>query len=213
MNALAISIYAIYLLSAFVLRTVIHLCRTGDTGFRGLSGRPGSAPWWAGVLFVVALAIGLAAPIAGWAGLEPISLLDHGFVNLAGLTLASAGVILTLIAQVHMGRAWRIGVDEDEHTELVTGGIFGFVRNPFFSATALAALGLALMVPNLVAAAGLVALIAALELQVRIVEEPYLRATHGQTYVDYVARTGRFVPFVRPTNQPGDPQVTVTDRR
>jgi len=33
-----------------------------------------------------------------------------------------------------------------------------------------------------------------LELQVRAVEEPYLRRTHGTAYERYVAQVGRFVP-------------------
>ena len=35
---------------------------------------------------------------------------------------------------------------------------------------------------------------AAVQLQVRVVEEPYLLATHGKTYAAYAARVGRFVP-------------------
>jgi SAM-dependent methyltransferase len=34
----------------------------------------------------------------------------------------------------------------------------------------------------------------ALEVQVRLVEEPYLLRTHGRAYAEYGARTGRFVP-------------------
>jgi protein-S-isoprenylcysteine O-methyltransferase Ste14 len=62
--------------------------------------------------------------------------------------------------------------------------------------------GLVLMVPNVVAFAGLAALVLALEIQVRLVEEPYLRKTHGETYLSYGARTGRFAPgmgFLKPS--------------
>jgi protein-S-isoprenylcysteine O-methyltransferase Ste14 len=34
------------------------------------------------------------------------------------------------------------------------------------------------------------------ELQVRLIEEPYLLATHGGTYQRYAATTGRFVPGI-----------------
>ncbi|WP_406164968.1 hypothetical protein [Streptomyces sp. NBC_00996] len=37
---------------------------------RGISGRPGEASWWAGVLFVAALLCGAAAPVAAVAGLQ-----------------------------------------------------------------------------------------------------------------------------------------------
>jgi protein-S-isoprenylcysteine O-methyltransferase Ste14 len=106
------------------------------------------------------------------------------------------GILLTFYAQVAMGRSWRIGVDPDERTELVTAGPFALVRNPIFSAMIPTALGLALIVPSVVALAGLAALIVALELQVRVVEEPHLIRTHGEAYREYAARTGRFVPGV-----------------
>ena len=37
-------------------------------------------------------------------------------------------------------------------------------------------------------------LVTALEIQVRVVEEPYLARTHGDAYRSYAERTGRFVP-------------------
>lgn len=56
--------------------------------------------------------------------------------------------------------------------------------------------GLALMVPNLVAVLALAALVAAVQLQVRVVEEPYLLNTHGDDYAAYTARAGRFLPGI-----------------
>ena len=41
---------------------------------------------------------------------------------------------------------------------------------------------------------GLVALVVALELQVRFVEEPYLSTVHGEPYDQYCRGVGRFVP-------------------
>jgi len=44
--------------------------------------------------------------------------------------------------------------------------------------------------------AGLVLAIAALELLVRRVEEPYLLGKHGAAYCRYTASIGRFIPGV-----------------
>jgi protein-S-isoprenylcysteine O-methyltransferase Ste14 len=52
------------------------------------------------------------------------------------------------------------------------------------------------MVPNVVAFAGFGALVLALEIQVRLVEEPYLLRAHGTAYASYAARTGRFAPGI-----------------
>jgi protein-S-isoprenylcysteine O-methyltransferase Ste14 len=193
----ALGCYALYLALAFVLRSVIQRRRTGSTGFKGVSGHPGSLEWWAGILFGVALIIGVLAPVLDVTGvLEPIGAIDGPGAHALGLVLFGLGLAATLFAQLRMGESWRVGVDESEWTALVTGGPFAVVRNPIFAAMIPTSLGLAIMVPNVVAFAGLAALVLALEIQVRLVEEPYLRAAHGAAYESYAKRTGRFVPTV-----------------
>lgn len=197
MAAAALGLYAVWFGLAFGWRTVMQVRRSGDTGWRGGSfgGRPGSAEWWAGVLFVVAIVVGVAAPVAGLVGLDP--LVEPGGAGQAlAVGVAVAGIVATLVAQLAMGDSWRIGVDAEERTEMVTRGPFALVRNPIFSAMLVTAVGLTLMVPNAIAVAGLVALGGALELQVRGCEEPYLLATHGRAYADYAGRVGRFFPSV-----------------
>lgn len=197
MATLALILYLAYLLLAFGLRTLIQLRRTGSTGFHGLGGRPGSAEWIAGVGFTVALLVGGAAPVLALLDVvEPISALDTTAAHVAGLLFAIGGIGLTFYAQVAMGASWRIGVDPAERTQLVTTGPFALVRNPIFAAMLPTALGLTLLVPSWVAIVGFVGLIVALELQVRVVEEPYLLRAHGPTYATYAARVGRFVPGI-----------------
>jgi protein-S-isoprenylcysteine O-methyltransferase Ste14 len=110
--------------------------------------------------------------------------------------IALIGVFATVYAQLDMGDSWRIGVDPNETTTLVRTGVFGWVRNPIFTAMITFGFGIALVTPNLVAVAGFLLLVATIELQVRVVEEPYLLTAHGDTYRDYLANVGRFVPGV-----------------
>jgi protein-S-isoprenylcysteine O-methyltransferase Ste14 len=197
MATVALAAYVVYLALAFGCRTWVQVRRTGSTGFKGITGRPGSADWLAGVLFVVALVVGAAAPVLDLAGvLDPIGALDHTAAHAVGLALFSAGLVATLAAQVAMGASWRIGVDEEERTELLTSGPFAIVRNPIFAAMLPTSLGLVLLVPNVAALVGFAALVVALQLQVRVVEEPYLVRTHGATYASYAARVGRFFPGI-----------------
>lgn len=195
MAVTALALYVVYLLLVFVLRSVLMARRTGTTGFRGISGEPGSAEWFGGVMFVAALVLGVAAPMADLLGVvDPVESLDSDIAHLIGIVLAIGGVAMTLLAQSAMGSSWRIGVDVQERTVLVIDGPFAVVRNPVFAAMLPTALGLALLVPNLIAVVGLIALVAALELQTRVVEEPYLLRVHGNAYADYAARVGRFAP-------------------
>jgi protein-S-isoprenylcysteine O-methyltransferase Ste14 len=194
MSVTALVLFAVYLLIAFVVRTWLQLRRTGDSGWRGISGRPGTPEWWAGILFAIALVAGVLGPVTALLGLNPLDAITATAVQVTGTVLAVAGVLATFLTQVAMGANWRIGVDETERTDLVTTGPFALVRNPIFTAMAFTGLGLALMVPNVVALTGFVLLLVALHLQVRVVEEPYLRQAHGDIYAQYAASTGRFLP-------------------
>jgi protein-S-isoprenylcysteine O-methyltransferase Ste14 len=126
--------------------------------------------------------------------IEPLGALDSAGVRATGVAIFIVGLVGTLYAQIAMGESWRIGVDERERTALVTSGPFAVVRNPIFAAMLPTSLGLALLVPNVAALAGLGALWLALQIQVRLVEEPYLLRAHGDSYRQYAARVGRFVP-------------------
>ena len=197
MPELALALYVLYFGLAFGLRSIAQKRATGSTGFKGISGKPGSAEWVGGVGFVVAVVLGFLAPVLDLAGvLDPIDALDGEIGHAAGIGLFWGGLVTTLGAQFAMGESWRIGVDESEQTEMVTSGPFSIVRNPIFTAMVPTALGLALLVPNVVAVVGFVALVVALQIQVRLVEEPYLLKVHGRAYADYARRVGRFVPLL-----------------
>jgi protein-S-isoprenylcysteine O-methyltransferase Ste14 len=194
---LALALYVLYLALAFGLRTHAQIRATGSSGWKGISGKVGSAEWTGGVLFVVALVLGVAAPVLDLAGVvDPIDALDGEIGHAAGIGLFWGGLVTTLAAQFAMGESWRIGVDENERTAMVTSGPFSVVRNPIFTAMVPAGIGLALLVPNIAAIVGAVALIVALQIQVRLVEEPYLLRAHGDEYAAYAARVGRFVPLL-----------------
>lgn len=76
---------------------------------------------------------------------------------------------------------------------MVTDGLFRVVRNPIFTGTAITMGGLALIVPNGFAVAMVVGQLIILQIQVKLVEKPYLRRVHGEVYRRYAQRTGRFV--------------------
>lgn len=181
-------------LLTFGLRSFLHWRATGQTGIVRPRGNARAVEHVAQSLAVLAFVL---VPIAPWIG-EP--LWNGGQVF--GAVLALVGIVLAFVAQLQMGRSWRIGVDATERTELVTTGLFALVRNPIFSGLMLVALGVALAVPTPLAVAVPPLLLLAIELQVRFVEEPYLVRTHGAPYLDWAARTGRFVPGIGRLKKP-----------
>jgi protein-S-isoprenylcysteine O-methyltransferase Ste14 len=189
----AVVLSVVWFLLAFVVRVVVQLRMTGDSGVRADGGGRFSAAWWTRVGFTLAVVLVVVGPAL--AAADVVGLLwSQRAVAVVGLVIAVAGIVATFVAQLAMGRSWRIGVDPAERTDLVTSGVFAVVRNPIFTTMAATAVGLTLMAPTFLGFAALVLLLVALELQVRAVEEPYLLHTHGSTYTAYATRTGRFLP-------------------
>lgn len=115
-------------------------------------------------------------------------------VRVGGWVLMAVGVVVTIVAQRHMGASFRIGID-DRPTSLVTHGVFRLCRNPIFSGLLAFLAGVVLICPAGWSIVGLLVTCLAIRLQVAF-EERHLANMHGATYMAYAARTGRFVPLV-----------------
>jgi protein-S-isoprenylcysteine O-methyltransferase Ste14 len=195
--ALGLALLALYGLLAVGLRMAVQLRRTGSTGFKGLHSASGLVERIGGSLFAIAVVLCVAGPVLQLAGaLSSVEALDGEGAKILGVVLAAVGIVSISVAQFAMGDAWRIGVDPSEGTELVTHGPFAVVRNPIYAAMIPAFMGIALLAPNAVTLAGAILLMVALEMQTRLVEEPYLAVVHGERYTVYAAQVGRFLPRV-----------------
>ncbi|MGH9013990.1 MAG: methyltransferase family protein [Acidimicrobiia bacterium] len=191
----ALAAYAAFLLVAFGARTAIQRRRTGRSGFVR---PPTGAAWLAEALLAAGVGLSLWAPALDFLGvLDAVEPLDVTALDATGFALLASALAVCLTAQAQMGRSWRAGVDPEARTELITTGLFSIVRNPFYVGLMLAASGVACIVPNVVAVAAVPLTIVGSHLVVRQSEEPYLRRVHGEHYIAYAARTGRFVPRVR----------------
>jgi len=202
MAVLDLVLVGVWVVLVSFVRGAIQYRRTGSSPVR-LRDRPGSPQWWARFVSTVGVVLAIAAPLAELAGFPAFAPLDRPLVRWSGVVLVVLGIVITIGSQVAMGRAWRADVDPDARTDLVTSGPFRYVRNPVFAGSAITVVGLALLVPNVVSLLMLVAFLAGLEIQVRLVEEPYLLRVHGDAYREYAARTGRFVPGVGRLRGPG----------
>lgn len=192
----ALGLLAVYLALAFGVRVAVQLRATGSSGIARLAGAP-PIELLGGGLFFAGMAMGVASPLLVVLDrLEPIESLDATPAHLAGFALVGVGIVATFVSQLQMGASWRIGVDQSERTELVTSGLFSLVRNPIYTAMAIAWLGLALLVPTWLAIASLPVGLTGIEIQVRLVEEPHLLRAHGEAFGAYSRRVGRFLPGV-----------------
>ena len=124
--------------------------------------------------------------------LVPISYLSNSTLSNIGQILLTLAVAWVLIAQVHMQKSWRIGIDENVKTELIQTGLFKISRNPIFLGMRIVLLGLFLVLPN---AATLVILFSGellIQTQVRL-EEEFLTRAHGEAYKAYRKQVRRWI--------------------
>jgi protein-S-isoprenylcysteine O-methyltransferase Ste14 len=122
----------------------------------------------------------------------PITALDGLTIKFLGLGILAIALIWTIIAQRHMKNSWRIGIDKETKTELVTTGLFGLSRNPIFFGMILSLVGLFLTTPN--AFTGLFLILGYILIQIQIrLEEEFLINEHGQNYITYKHKVRRLI--------------------
>ncbi len=128
-------------------------------------------------------------------GVRPAPELDLRVLDHVGLLVGLVGLTLCGIAQRTMGASWRVGIDEEHRTELVTVGIYRVIRNPTYLGLFLVDAGLLLIWPTCGVSLFVLAFYLMLEVQVRCEEQHMLRL-HGDVYRDYLKRSWRYVPGV-----------------
>lgn len=108
--------------------------------------------------------------------------------------IALTGAAIVIVAQVQMGRAWRVGVREGDAPLFVSHGLFRFSRNPIFVGMMLVGLAAALVSGVWWSWAALAVFVASCAVQVQI-EEAHLEASFGQPYREFRASVPRWLGF------------------
>ena len=197
MAGVALALWALHMAINLVARSLIQRRRTGHSGLIGVTGRLGPAEVLAGGAEALAITLSIAAPVLDLTGaLDPLGVLDIPGIRWTGSALGLAAVVGVATSQHAMRGSWRIGIDHQADDDLVTAGPFRLVRHPIYSFFVLLQVGVALLVPNAAAIAAVAFAVLFVELQARVVEEPWLLRKHGRSYAAYAARTGRFLPRI-----------------
>ena len=109
-----------------------------------------------------------------------------------GLCTAALGDLIFLVSVLCMRDSWRAGIPEKDRTELVTGGIYAWSRNPAFLGFDLMYIGVLLMYGNLLTLSFSAFAIVMLHLQI-LQEERYLVNTFGAPYQEYCRHVFRYL--------------------
>jgi protein-S-isoprenylcysteine O-methyltransferase Ste14 len=110
----------------------------------------------------------------------------------SGAILAIACLVATLQAWRSMGRHWRMDIS-DRNTALVTSGLFAYIRHPIYAFSIAMMVATAVVLPTIPMLIAAVVHIVLMNVKARS-EEAHLARIHGDAYVRYVERTGRFLP-------------------
>jgi len=188
--------FVIFFATAFFGRSYVTWKRTGVNPYA--LGNTDNTHDFIGLLFRLVLgAIVLVVAIhsfwpTGYQYLVPIFRLQQPVLIFLGLGLLVISLVWILVAQAHLGKSWRVGIDTKHKTELVQTGVFRLSRNPIFLGMRVTLLGLFCVLPNAVTLAMLVVGEALVQIQVRL-EEEFLAQTHGAAYLKYRQQTHRWL--------------------
>jgi protein-S-isoprenylcysteine O-methyltransferase Ste14 len=124
-----------------------------------------------------------------------LDVLERLTFDIVGGVLGVVGLFICWLAQRTMGESWRVGIDKENGTVLITNGIFRRIRNPTYLGLHIVNLGVWFIWPT--AATGFYAVLffVVMEIQVRA-EEEHLIAQHGDRYRRYAKSSRRYLPWI-----------------
>lgn len=196
MKTFLLTYFILFFGLAFVLPTYRVWKTTGINAYK--LGSSDSAHDYIGKLFrIIMLACALVVIVFAFFPnmfrlLIPVAYLENIYLSVAGAVLLIFALIWVLVAQIHMQKSWRIGIDKDVKTELVQTGLFRLSRNPIFLGMGMMLFGLFLILPSAASLAILIAGDLLIQIQVRL-EEEFLTRMHGQSYLAYQKQVRRWI--------------------
>ena len=190
-------IYAtIFFFAVFLLRTAIVWQKIGINAFVLL--KQGGTYGVIGVYFkLLPLASFLAVVSYSFFPsmydfLAPFHWLENQLIVFVGIFFLIISLFWIWVAQTQMGNSWRIGIDEQRKTELITTGMFSISRNPIFLGMKVNLLGFFLVIPNAVTLTVVVTGFALIDIQVRL-EEQHLLNLNDDSYQNYYKKVRRWL--------------------
>jgi protein-S-isoprenylcysteine O-methyltransferase Ste14 len=120
---------------------------------------------------------------------------DEPYIDLFGFIWGACGLIICFIAQKQMGDSWRVGIDEETKTKLITSGIFRLARNPTYTGLLILFSSLWLIWSSWSVSLFFIIFFIVIEVQVRC-EEEHLLNLHHNDYGEYLKKSYRYLPFI-----------------
>jgi protein-S-isoprenylcysteine O-methyltransferase Ste14 len=120
----------------------------------------------------------------------------HPVPFVSGTLLLALGLWLFHRSHADLGRNWSITLQMRENHQLITHGIYRWIRHPMYLALLIFAVGQALVIPNwFVGPFDALVMLVLVALRMGR-EEQMMREGFGQDYVTYSAETKRLIPGI-----------------
>lgn len=137
----------------------------------------------------IGLSLAYASKLITWGN---VNVLPAEITTIVATTFLVSSLLVALFALIGLRDSWRVGVQENQKTELITSGIYAYSRNPYFVSYILLFLGYTLLLSNLILLGLTVAGFISIHMMI-LKEEQYLRSTHGEAYKEYCEKTARYM--------------------
>ena len=186
----------LYFLLVFVLRSILLWKKIGINPLtfnktddaHGFNGKVFTL-----ISFLELIVVGIYAFKNKWYEyLLPFWYLENPTLQKIGWTFLFLSLIVVWISQSQMANSWRIGIDENNKTKLVTNGMFSISRNPIFLGIMIANIGLFLVIPN--AFTLLITSLSTISINTQIrLEEEFLKREFENDYLEYAKKVRRWI--------------------
>jgi len=162
------------------LKTELNLSSTLDTILLALNG--------------IAMLVPIFYVFSTWLDFADYSL--PAWLSWIGVVLFALAAVTLHLTHQAMGRSWTPTLGLRENHELVTDGIFKYIRHPMYAAHLLWAIAQPLILTNWIAGFSFI-IPQILQYWLRIgPEEEMMLEQFGESYREYMGTTGRFLPKI-----------------
>jgi len=117
---------------------------------------------------------------------------NNSVTIITGLLLLILNLFVSAASLVNLRDSWRVGILENQKTELIISGIYRFTRNPYFVSYILMFAAYTIILQNLILLGSSIIGILFVHKMIRK-EEDYLYSVHGDTYLQYKKKVPRYL--------------------
>ncbi len=170
----------------FVIKNTLLPKKTGKQ-IRGKNIEASLSIFFFTFFIIVAVVISFIAQPFG-----KIQLLNNDVAMNLGLGIIFLNLIVSAASLINLKDSWRVGILENQITELVTVGIYRFTRNPYFVSYVLMFVAYTILLQNLVLLGLSISGLFFIHKMITK-EESYLYSVHGDSYLKYKTKVPGYV--------------------